>query len=278
MKVRTSKRRITWDTAAQLVEYATSAELRIVDDETNRRICNLIKINKTKSKDLLNVLRKRMLHKENNVVMLSLKLMVQTLRECPEIIDHYATDKWQDCFIGLVLRKNLDVENKVYLLSIVRAMAETYPAMLLFQDTYEQMLQHGINFPEPINLKKEEKASVQVGRQQLLNECLQLQQYCDILSESFEYLTLVELGNLKTDEFTFTLVGKLQNALPTINSILTRKNLDEEVLNAVTTTHSQIVEVLARYKELTEKVSIFIHNSEQLVENTQFMYESKKFR
>ena len=101
------KRKITWENAANLIEYATSQDLYIIDEETNQRIINLMNSNKNKSKDLIEVLRKRMLYNQyNNVISLSLHLINKIIVECPHCIVYFSTTQWQQCFLSLLFNKN----------------------------------------------------------------------------------------------------------------------------------------------------------------------------
>ncbi|EDR28984.1 hypothetical protein EDI_180190 [Entamoeba dispar SAW760] len=261
-KSKTLKRKITWDLAAQLVEYATATDLKIIDESTNLRICNLLKANKNKAKDLLNVLRKRMLNKRDNVVYLSLVLLQQTIIECPELIDLYSTSAWQDCFITTLLRTNVLIETKKKLLSIIRGMTESFPNDLLFKDTYEQIIQHGIEFPEAAHFDKEISFVTKVSKSKFIDECEQLIGYCQFLNQSFDYLTILEL----------------EKAQPIIISLLRKKDLSIDVIQLVKTTHEQIKTTLERHKKLTEKWVHLACTDKKIVENTQFMFESKKLR
>ncbi|ELP87037.1 hypothetical protein EIN_320060 [Entamoeba invadens IP1] len=271
------KKKITWDMAAQLVEYATATDLRIIDHETNERICAILNVNKTKAKDLLNVLRKRMLNKKDSVVRLALELMQQTLTECPDVVEFYATDMWQDCFITTVLKKNVMIDTKMKLLSIVRGLAEQYPSMLIFVDTYNQMKQHGIEFPAAASFIRKEVEESKVPKSTFMEDCEKLRQYCEILNQTFDYLTIPELKELKNDELTIELVGKLQRAVPVINDVLSKRTTGSGIRETLEVIQTQVYDTLARHKNLTEKADLVV-TDKKLVENTEFMYESKKFR
>ncbi|EAL45969.2 VHS domain containing protein [Entamoeba histolytica HM-3:IMSS] len=277
-KSKTPKRKITWDLAAQLIEYATAADLKIIDEPTNLRICNLLKANKNKAKDLLNVLRKRMLNKRDNVVYLSLVLLQQTIIECPELIDLYSTSAWQDCFITTLLRTNVLIETKKKLLSIIRGMTESFPNDLLFKDTYEQIIQHGIDFPEAAHFDKEVTFVTKISKSKFIDECEQLIGYCQFLNQSFDYLTILELEQLKEDMEIKEIIFKLEKAQPIIISLLRKKDLSMDVIQLVKTTHEQIKTTLERHKKLTEKWVHLACTDKKIVENTQFMFESKKLR
>ena len=97
------KRKITWENAANLIEYATSQELYIIDEETNQRIINLLNSNKNKCKDLIEVLRKRMIYNQyNNVIALSLQLINKIIIYCPHCVVCFSTVGWQQCFLSLL--------------------------------------------------------------------------------------------------------------------------------------------------------------------------------
>lgn len=145
-----SKRRISWESAAELIEYATAENLQIVDNETNQRICNLLKTNGTKAKDLIDIIRKRMFHRKDSVIRLSVVLIIQTIVECPEVVECYSSAAWNDCFISVILRKNVRKEIKLQVLSLIRGLTESFPTNLFFADLYSDLAEHGITFPEPI--------------------------------------------------------------------------------------------------------------------------------
>ena len=291
------KRKITWENAASLIEYATSQQFHIIDEETNQRIINLLNSNKNKAKDLLTVLRKRMIYNQyDNVISLSLTLITKIIIECPDCIPYFSTEDWQQCFISLVFNKqntstSLSIETKVQLLYLISNMKESFPNDLLFQETYNMIKLCGIDLPKvekTFTELIEEKESQQqtqlfqsiqhncIKKEELLKQCEELLSICFTLDETFNYFTIGELNTLKDNEEINEMITKLENAQQVLTVLLRRKNLSNDVVDKLKSTSTTIQLILDKHLKLTQKWMHFISSSNPIFENTQFYYQSQR--
>lgn len=300
------KRKISWNNAAQLIEYATSQELHVVDEETNQRIVNLLKSNVNRRKDLIVVLRKRMVYNQlDNVISLSIHLINKIIIECPECVVFFSTVDWQQVFLSLLFNKtitsnklhsstsSLDITTKIQLLHLVANLKVSFPHDILFQETYDMIRLLGIDFPQVdktfIELSHEHKQQSQkkimeesqyqkVTKEQLISECDQLIGICVELDETFHYMTLNELEMLKENVDINEKIVQLQQAQQIITLLLRRKSLSHDLVDTLQSTSQTILLILDKHTKLSNQ---WIHyltssSSRSIVENTQFYYQSRQ--
>lgn len=299
------KKRISWNNAAQLIEYATSQELHKIDEETNQRIINLLKANTNKRKDLITVLRKRMLYNQtNNVISLSIHLINKIIIECSDCVTFFSTVDWQQVFLSLLLNKtassnriqsvssSLNITTKIQLLHLVSNLHQSFPNDIFFQETYNMIRLLGIQFPQvektfTESIKEyeqhsqqqfiEESHSIKVTKEQLMKECDEIIGICNDVDETFNYMTLNELKLIKDNVEINEKIVQLEQAQHIITLLLRRKSLSPDLIELLQSTLQTIMIILDKHSKLSNKWFYYISSSSHpIIENTEFYYHSQQ--